>query len=242
MSSCVWNQGAKENIVAITSGDSDPNGSGGSSNKSGFSGSTIAGIVVGSILGALLIAAIIAVFILRKRRKWLGKGFAIAAREPQPDESVLKGPVFNSLSRNDSTPDSSVPFSADDISASRSRSTAENSRPASGRIEENITSASPAELDGHATFIRPSAEFSGVLPPRPLPAVAESPGSLHELPGTGVKTEGTTAIEPDRPEDHSPPSPLTSTMGNGDGVRASKVDSELVSPETSVYRHGDRPF
>lgn len=219
----------------------------------------------------LLIIGAIAVFILRKRRKWLGKGFAIAGREPMTDESVLKGPVFNSLSRNDSTPESSVPFSADDISASRSRSTAENSRPASGlgsglgtsRMEEitpstvATTSGSPVELDGRATYLRPnSAEFNGFGAVRPLPVVAESPGGLHELPGTGVKTEGTTAIQPEqRPEtegreedSHSPPSPMTSTMGggngngHGEGVRVSKADSELVSPDTAVFRHGERPF
>jgi len=259
VSACVWNQGAKENIVAITSKDSpDAAGGSSSSDKPKMSGGTIAGIVIGAILGVLLIATAIAVFILRKRRKWIGTGFAVASKKPVPDESVLKGPVFNDNSRHGSTPGSSVPFSADDISANRS--TAECPRSESAAISESAAAAagSTVELDGHDTAVRPNTELDG-HEIQPLPSVAESPGGLYELPGTAVashsarggnphrKSPSTIASLQSRDEregaNHSPPSPLTSTFdGTWEAERKSRGDSLLVSPDHVNFRSGDRPF
>ncbi|KAK1752899.1 acid protease [Echria macrotheca] len=237
VSACVWNQGAQQNIVAITS--TDPNSPGGSgSGKSSLSGGTIAGIVIGAVLGALLLAAIIALFILRKRRKWIGKGYAVAAKPIEPDESVLKGPVFNSPSYRNSTP-SSAPFSADDISGSRSRSTGENTRAGSAAGMGAVAGISPGaregvELDGAETAVRPNTELDGHEVHGPLPPVAENPSGVFELPGTAVedvpRAPSTVASLASRDDGHhSPPSPITSTAGRDSGwVR----DSGIVSPNT----------
>ena len=71
VSACVWNEGAAQNIVTITSKDSDTSGDseGGSKPHSRPSSSTIAGISVGSVVAVALIAVIIFVFVRRKRRQ-----------------------------------------------------------------------------------------------------------------------------------------------------------------------------
>ncbi|KAK0644109.1 aspartic peptidase domain-containing protein [Cercophora newfieldiana] len=252
VSACVWNQGAEENIVAITSKDSPDSVGGSSSSKKKLSGGTIAGIVVGAVLGALLLAAAIAIFILRKRRKWIGTGFAVAARKSREDSPVFKAPVFNDTPNRGSTPGSSVPFSADEISGSRSRSTAEYARPASAAVSDSAAAAagSTVELDGRDTAVRPNTELDGhQVPQEPLPAVAENPKGIFELPGSKVEGTPPSAVgsSPSRGEregaNHSPPSPLTSTFdGNWGGARESRADSSLVSPDHPTYRSGDRPF
>ncbi|KAK4151233.1 acid protease [Chaetomidium leptoderma] len=235
VSACVWNQGAQENIVTITSKDSDSASSGdgtsSSSGDSGLSGGAIAGIVVGCVAGAILVVAVIAVITLRKRRKWIGTGFAVAARHPPADESVLKGPVFNSPSTraaSGSTPDSSVPFSAADISANRS--TTEYARPASDRVGESAANSSTTELDASGTQVKPDIELDGNEIHGPLPPVAENSGAgPYELPGSAVVVGGgggrnaeldrgpspaSSSPSGDAGErgNESPPSPLTSTL------------------------------
>lgn len=246
----MWNQGAKENIVGITSKDSPDSMGGSSSSRKKLSAGTIAGIVVGSVLGGLLLAAAIAVFLLRKRRKWIGTGFAVAARKSRDDSPVFKAPVFNDVSNRGSTPGSSVPFSADEVSGSRSRSMAEYARPASAAVSDSAAAAagSTVELDGQDTAVRPNTEIDGhEINQEPLPAVAENPKGVFELPGSKVEERPPSAVGslPDEREvaDHSPPSPLTSTFdGTWGGTRDSRADSLLVSPEHSTYRPGDRPF
>ncbi|KAK0617563.1 aspartic peptidase domain-containing protein [Immersiella caudata] len=265
VSACEWNQGAEENIVPITSKDSPNVGGGSSSSGSKLSGGTIAGIVIGSVLGGLLLIAAIAVFILRKRRKWIGTGFAVAAKksEPAADESALKGPVFNDHSRHGSTP-SSVPFSADDISGSRSRSTAEYARPASAAASDSAAAAAgtTVELDGDGTAVRPNTELDG-HEIQTLPPVAENPKGVFELPGTEVAGAAVGSAAQRKGQDdarppsavgslqsrdgsregqnHSPPSPLTSTFdGNWGLERNSRADSLLVSPDHPTWRDG--PF
>lgn len=222
VSACTWNQGAEQNIITITSKDLDPSTPGGggdgdgdgqsSSGTHGLSPGVIAGIVVGSVAGALLIAAVVAVIVLRNRRKWLGRGFAAAAKHsPADNSSVLDGPVFNSSlppPESHSTPDSSgVPYSAADVSGSvsGSRSTGESDM---------------SEVDQNGTR-------------RPLPAVAENPSGVYELPGTIPARGAPPNSNADRPAEimdrepssvgdaslssddvangrkHSPPSPLT---------------------------------
>ncbi|KXX75723.1 Chitin elicitor receptor kinase 1 [Madurella mycetomatis] len=261
VSACLWNQGAQENIVTITSVDSDSTSTGdgpSSSDSSGLSSGAIAGIAVSCVVVAI---AAVALIILLRRRKKIRAVFAVEARVPEPDESVLKGPVFNSPSRYGSTPDDSVPFSADDVSASRSRSTAEYSRPGSGTIGESAIGGSTAELDGRDTLVRPDTELDGDEIQRPLPRIAESPSGVYELPGSSVavnagskkresaqdrapSTEGSlwSRNEKDGGND-SPPSPLVSTLGtNWEPGRQSIVGPEPVSPNTPASRHGARPF
>ncbi|KAK4239380.1 acid protease [Achaetomium macrosporum] len=234
VSACEWNQGATESIFTITPKDSNSgesgDGSSSSSGHSGLSAGAIAGIVVACVVVALIVGTVL---ILRYRRKWLSKGFAIAAKDPPPDESVLKGPVFNSPSaRHDSTPDSSVPFSAADVSATRSRSTVGHARPASsGLRDSSIANCSTPELDGHDTLVRPDTELDGNEIQGPLPRVAENPGGLYELPGSEPVADGNhhnnrskaevnrvsspAPLSPSSPSadarKHSPPSPLTAT-------------------------------
>jgi hypothetical protein len=198
VSACVWNAGTQQNIVTITSKDSNPATSGGGSSSSEtarIGSGAIAGIVVACVVVGILLAAALSVVILRKRRKWMKAGFAVAAAEPEPDESILRGPVFNSepwSTEGNSTP----PMSAVDISAPRS--TAEYSRSAlaesSARpsiIGENIAGTSTPELDGRDTQIRPSLELDGKELHKAKPdiesihPVARNPG-VYELPGNEV--------------------------------------------------------
>jgi hypothetical protein len=259
VSACVWNQGAEENIVPITSKDSPNAGGGSSPSDPKLSGGTIAGIVVGSVLGGLLLIAAITVLILRKRRKWIGTGFAVAAKKSEPDESVFKGPVFNDIPYR-STPEGSVPFSADDISGSRSRSTPEYARSASAAASDSAAAAAgtTVELDGDGTAVRPNTELDGYeIHQQTLPPVAENPKGVFELPGTPVSgaVAGSNAQRSEvgslqsrderEGQNHSPPSPMTSTLdgsGNWGIDRNSRVDSSLVSPDHPTYRSGDRPF
>lgn len=251
VSACVWNEGAKENIVTITSKDSpsDPgtsgggggsgngNGGGGGSSPAGSSGShlsggAIAGIVVGSVLAALLVIAGLTYCILRKRRKWLSAGFSRAAVTPEPDETVLKGPVFNSRDQS-STVNNSTPMSAADMSIP-ARSTAEYSRsgagdtpgaPGSTGLSSSVDGGSTVELDGR--HIKPSTELDG--------REIRNPGGVYELPGTGVAGVGSREVHPppERPEstigelpsreesergDHSPHSAYVSTIGSAGGM------------------------
>ncbi|KAK4221496.1 aspartic peptidase domain-containing protein [Podospora fimiseda] len=275
VSACKWEQGAEENIITITSKDSpDSQLSPSDPDSGGLSSGAIAGIVIGSIVGAALLAALIAFIVLRKRRKWIGKGFAVAkqTKDPlaEPDESVLKGPVFNSDSfrRASSTAagSSSAPFSAADISAARTTesgvSSADNSRSASGVSPRTGLAAAAvasqnagktAELDGQDTLIKPDTELDGNEIPRPLPVVSENPSGVYELPASpnaiqpgaernrqGILGHGVQEGE------HSPPSPVTSTMessARGFGrQRQSMANSEMVSPDTPTHRHEDRPF
>lgn len=258
----MWNQGAQENIVTITSKDSPHPDPSSSSKGSKLGGGAIAGIVIGSILVAALIAAAMAFFILRKRRKWIGKGFAVARKDPEPDESILKGPVFNSPSfRRESTPgggSSSVPYSAADISATRTNesgvSTVDHSRSGSGTSPHgaaaavaNTGSGGAAELDGRDTLIKPKTELDGNEIQKPLPPVAENPVGVFELPGSSSLSPGPGPAAGQRQSvagSRSTPSPMTSTADRrGSGwQRKSMANSELVSPDTPTHPHGERPF
>lgn len=254
MSACVWNQGAEEHIVTINPKESSSvtSGGGASSSSSGsskLSGGTIAGIVIACIAVAALIAAGLAYAILRKRRKWMRKGFAVAATKPEPDEAVLKGPVFNSEPR--STTDNSTPFSAADIS-SGPRSTAEYSRSAANSsparpptIGEDTTGAPTQELDG-----RPVAENPGVyeLPGSFVAGAAGRKPDLgqHELPVGGrtsrIPSTRTPLHTEEEATNESPPSPFVSTLGTdwGNEERA-RTSAAPVSPTTPTH-HEARHF
>jgi hypothetical protein len=261
VSACVWNEGAQENIVTIPSKDDPSAGTGGgpsdpsSSNSSGLSGGAIAGIVISVVLGILLAVAA-TIVLLRKRRKWLAAGFADAAAARnhdslQPDESVLKGPIFNSPSfrhgSNSTTQDGSVPYSADDISGGRgSRSTAEyNRRPGSGTAH----SESPAAGTGAGGASTP--ELDGNEIQKPLPPVIESPlGGVYELPATPAAVDDSARRREMGLNSHRPPSTVASSVSrdegeggsSGPGLRDSVADSALVSPDTPVHRRSGRPF
>ena len=193
VSACTWNQGAKEDIVPILSdGSGSRGGGGGGSGGSSLSKGTIAGIVVGAVLGALLIIALIAVFILRKRRKWLKRGFTANTKDPAPDWSVLRGPVFNSPSQRESTSaaDGSMPYSAADVSTRASGPSPESAAAgADGVAVENGVGRTPmVELDGRDSYIGSNVATGGGRANNLVPPVAESPGGVYELPGSGPGT------------------------------------------------------
>ncbi len=266
VSACVWNQGAKETIVAITSKD-DPNspsgtGGDGSGSSSGFSGGAIAGIVVACAIVGLLAVGGLAICILRKRRKWISMGFRASAKTPPPDDAVLKGPVFNSpLTQQapNSTPgESLVPFSADEVSANRSRSTVEQVRPGPGVpvVAESAVGGGTVELDGDGTAIKPDTELDGneVQMPKPLPFVAENPSGVFELPGSGTLGAGSRGIPMERGGtptvesrdstrgDYSPPSPLASTVDGTWGFGRESITEPDVTPSSPVFKRGSRAF
>lgn len=286
MSACVWNEGAQQNIVTIPpkSADSTSGGSGGgpggaaggggsgtgntgSSKGSHLSGGAIAGIVVGCVIFALLIAAALTVLLLRKRRKWMKAGYAVAAPKIEPDEAVLKGPVFNSAPP---TTDSSTPFSAADLSAPRSNVEYSSSggSPAAPIIAPvPVSAAAPAtgilaaasggngpgdttpELDGR--HVQPRAELDSTeIPVSSTHPLAQNP-IVHEAPGSAV-AGGLHRPEPNREistvgdlpsfggrQDKNGDSPEVSTLGSNSAIDE-RDSSVLVSPTTPV--HPDRPF
>lgn len=266
VSACEWVQGADENIVTITSKDatSDPATSGSPSAtadpqdpKKGLGGGAIAGIVVG-VVAAILLAAALVFCLLRKRRKWMAQGFKKTRHTPEPDESVLKGPVFNSGTTSTVTGPRSSPFSAADMSVP-ARSTAEYSRSGADTPARTATNeGSPAggstvELDGRDTLIRPNTELDG----REIQPVAENP-AVYELPGTevagdrGIERDGTPSSRAgsspsndSREGGNSPPSTYVSTLGTTwerDERGHERGNSELVSPTTPRQGHGPRAF
>jgi len=274
VSACAWNEGAQENLITINPKDaatatSAGGGSAGSSGGSNLGGGQIAGIVIGSVAGVLLIGGAIAVFVLRKRRKWIKAGFSANNKTLEPDESMLKGPVFNSADRSRSTAVNSSPFSPGDISGQGSAAaySASNSRsPTSaagmaavgagaGAGGGAAAAAGGQELDGHDTHVVPSTELDG----REIGAhesgttqpVARNPG-VYELPGTevGGATARGVSSEMDRPpstvptlpsvDGHSPPSPMTSTMAS-DWRNTGSDWPNTISPDTPAH-HGTHRF
>jgi hypothetical protein len=256
VSACVWNEGAVENIITITSNDSSTaTGGGGEGGGSGSGNATssksahlgsgaIAGIVVGCVVTGILTIGALALLILRKRRKWMKAGYAVAAPKIEPDKSVLDGPVFNSAP---AATDTSTPFSADDISAPRP--TAEYSRSAtdslavSGAIGSHATGESTPELDGRHIPLNTKLDGREITAGSAYlvvqnPAVYELHGSevegkisrVGELPSFGERQEG----------NDSPPSPDVSTVGINSAVDK-REHSALVSPMTPVQR-GSRLF
>jgi hypothetical protein len=217
--------------------------------------------VVACVVVAILAAVALAFLILRKRRKWINKGFNVAKTDPtEPDMAVLKGPVFNSASPSTAHGSNATPESAAALMAAPSRSTAEYTRNGSAAdgstparsvtTGDNVVAAggSTVELDGRDTLIRPDAELDG----REIHPIAENPG-VYELPGTAVPEElgseghgnpspsavGSSPSNDGRDAaDHSPPSPFTSTMDTSWGDRP---ESEMVSPTTPRH-HGTRQF
>lgn len=264
VSACVWNEGAQENIITIPSADAASSGagagsgssSGGSSSSSpsssnkGLSGGAIAGIVVGTV-AAVMLAVGLAFCILRKRRKWLGQGFARTVATPEPDESVLKGPVFNSGTQSSATAAHSSPFAAEAM-AVPARSTAEYSRsgadstPGTVTNENSIAGGSTMELDGRDTVVRPNTELDGTE----IRPVARNPG-VYELPGTEVaghehgradstpSAGGSSPSNDSREGGNSPPDTYVSTLGTTwERDEREGGDHDLVSPTTPRHGHG----
>jgi hypothetical protein len=215
-------------------------------------GGAIAGIVVGAV-AALLFAIGLAFCLLRKRRKWMSQGFAKTVATPEPDESVLKGPVFNSGAQSTATDTHSSPFSAADIVPARS--TAEYSRSGADTPvrtvtnENSVAGGSTVELDGRDTLVRPNTELDGTE----IRPVAKNPG-VYELPGTEVMGQnpsrenstpsraGSSPSNDSREGGGSPPGTYVSTLGTTwERDERDRGNHELVSPSTPRYGHGNGP-
>lgn len=245
MSACVWNQGAVEDIIPILSGDGKGGGSSSPGLSSSLSRGTIAGIVVGAVLGALLIAAIITVFVLRKRRKWLRVSFAASRKEPEPDWTVIGGPMLNSSSQRASTADGSMPYSAADVSGRASGSSPAYTTSTPGPAVQNGGQTPMVELDGRDSYMGIPAPAVGQH--LAVPAVAESPAGVFELPGTNPARHGqTTATDRNSPRQLSPSSMGSTERSGGEhGSQDSSQErqaaaieggSEIISPDSPVYR------
>lgn len=258
MSACTWRAGAQSNVITIRSLDGRGSSSGSSGAAAHLSGGAIAGVVVGCVLGVALVAAAVAFFVLRKRRKWMSAGFAVVGKAPEPDTSVLEGPVFNSGGALVSTAAGSSPLSAARGSAAPSSSGGGRSsfapvgsvsppKPVAGG---GVVDAGNAELDGRDTQIRPSSELPGAevgpvarnqgvyeLPATPAVAgqcgEAHADGSISAVGGLPSHDEGGRFHD-------SPPSPFVSTVGSGWG-HDERTGVDHVSPDTPVNR-GVGPF
>jgi len=141
VSACKWVQGAKENVVTITSKDSAASGGSGSS-STGLSSGAIGGIVVGCIAFAAMIGAIVAFFLLRRR-----KAASYKATGLEPRQSGLNGLVFNA--------EYPSPFGTEPTLPSQERSEAS---PSTGAA---IGSEHSNELDGRDTQVKPTTELDG---------------------------------------------------------------------------------
>ncbi|KAJ6113554.1 hypothetical protein N7523_006871 [Penicillium sp. IBT 18751x] len=160
VSACAWNENAQENIVTITSKDSDSSacsGTGCSSGGNSSSGSSplsqgaVAGIAIAALVGVAILAAVLFFFIRRQRQK-----AAYKATPPEPDVSVLSGPVHNAPPPDPS--DSSAPhsrfWSPDAILSGTSDSYNGQSSGSGGNHEQSVDE-NGMELDGDDTQIQP---------------------------------------------------------------------------------------
>ncbi|KAI1848561.1 hypothetical protein JX266_005420 [Neoarthrinium moseri] len=240
VSACKWDQGAQENIVTIQAKDSDDdsdcsatgNGCPSGSKGSTLSNGVIAGIVVGVII-AVLLAGFIAFMILRQRKK-----AAYAASEPEPDMTVINGPIHNVQP----TPPAKY-YSPETVGDSARGSNAEGT-------SESVSEGHGNELDGHNTEVVPGSAVDDNGP-----RISELHGDsrqpdhhgavYHELAGSsvrrrepdGVSMSGTLSSYGERGDIEEPPSPFVSTLGTaGWQDELGNASSALVSPTTPVNR------
>lgn len=181
VSACAWHENAKQDIVTITSKDSQSSScsgstctssAGGSGDSSPLSHGAVAGIAIAALVGVGVLAAVLFFFIRRQRQKT-----AYKATPPEPDMSVLSGPVHNAPPpdpRDDSAPQPRF-WSPDTILTGVSESNNGQSS-GSGRTLEQSVDERGMELDGDGTQINPV---------------------YHELPGSEVeKTRPESALGP----------------------------------------------
>lgn len=176
VSACSWNENSQQDIVTITSKDSGSTSCAGSACSSGTNSSgdssplsrgTVAGIAIAALVGVGILAAILFFFIRRQRQKT-----AYKATPPEPDVSVLSGPVHNAPPSGPSEQSAPQPpfWSPDAIFGGVSDSNNGRSNngysSGSGRTHEQSVDDRGMELDGHGTQITPV---------------------YHELPGSAVE-------------------------------------------------------
>ncbi|OKP09716.1 hypothetical protein PENSUB_4987 [Penicillium subrubescens] len=165
VSACAWHENAEQDITTITSKDYKPTSSSGTSSSddsSSLSHGAVAGIAIAALVGVGILAAVLIFFIRRQCQKT-----AYRATSPEPDVSVLSGPVHNAPPPDPS--DQSAPYppfwSADAIFSGVSESNNGHSS-GSGQTHEQSVDERGMELDGHGTQVNPV---------------------YHELPGSEVE-------------------------------------------------------
>jgi hypothetical protein len=172
VSACKWVEGVKESVVTITSTDSAASSASGSPSTA-LSGGAIGGIVVGCIVFIAVIVAII-VFILHRR-----KAARYTATDPEPDVSVINGPVFNAGYPS--------PFGTEPRLPSQEQS---EGSPATGAA---IASEYSNELDGQDTQVKPTTELDGTEVHslhKPLAQTCDTAAGVYELGGNEVGATG----------------------------------------------------
>ncbi|KAJ5831702.1 hypothetical protein N7474_000013 [Penicillium riverlandense] len=176
VSACAWNEDAEQNIVTITPKDSDSSTCSGSecSSSTGSSGSSsplsrgaVAGIAIAALVGVAILAAVLIFYIRRQRQK-----AAYKATPPEPDESVLSGPVNNAVPldplHTDQCPPQARFWSPDAVHGGVGESHNGESS-GDGVNSENNADKHGLELDGHDIQVKPV---------------------YHELPGSEVWRTG----------------------------------------------------
>jgi len=207
------------------------------------------------VVGVLLIGALILYFIRRQRKKT-----KFAAREPEPDMDVLRGPVYNHTSTR-----TGKYFSPDTVGTSTDAGTSEHVSRVSPIVtiggshgESALGEGGEQELDGEDTQIGPGFTRSTEEEPQVHQLHGESsqperePTPIyHELAGKevtrsehdAVSTVGTLPSRADREEgDDHLDSPFVSTLGSmGWQDEGADASSDIVSPTTPV-NHGSERF
>ncbi|KAJ5194509.1 uncharacterized protein N7498_007947 [Penicillium cinerascens] len=174
VSACAWNEEAVQNIVTIIPKDSDPptcsgsrcSSAGNSGGPSPLSHGAVAGIAIAALVGVFILAAVL-FFIRRQRQKTKYK-----ATSPEPDVSVLSGPVHNAILSNPAHTTQPPPqprfWSPDAVCGDAGESYNDENR-CDGVNTENSTDEQGLELDGNGTEIKPV---------------------YHELPGSEIWRKG----------------------------------------------------
>ena len=188
MSACAWNEEAEQNIVTIIPKDSDPStcsgsrcsSAGSSGGSSPLSRGAVAGIAIAALVGVFILAAVLFFFMRRQRQKSKYK-----ATTPEPDVSVLSGPVQNPVLSNSALTDRSPPqprfWSPDAVCGGVSESYSGENR-CDGVNTENSTDEHGLELDGDGTEIKPVYHE---LPGSEIWRKRSDPGSVvHRVPAS----------------------------------------------------------
>jgi hypothetical protein len=160
VSACAWHENAEQDIITITSKDYTPTscsgstcspGTSSSNDSSSLSHGAVAGIAIAALVGVGILAAVLLFFIRRQRQKT-----AYKATPPEPDVSVLSGPVHNAPPPDPSDQSTPQPpfWSADAIFSGVSGSNNGHSS-GSGQTHEQSVDERGMELDGHGTQVNP---------------------------------------------------------------------------------------
>ncbi|KAJ5924137.1 hypothetical protein N7466_008324 [Penicillium verhagenii] len=169
VSACAWNENAEEDIITITSKDSDSStcsgnactssasGSNSSDNSSSLSRGAVAGIAIAALVGVAILAAVLFFFIRRQHQKT-----AYRATSPRPGMSEYFGPIHNDASLGPSQPsdpsDPSAPpatFWSPDVIFGDVSDSHNGASSSSGGNHEQSVEENHMELDAHGTQIQP---------------------------------------------------------------------------------------